>query len=80
MDSVLTEIIRLLTSGLTGIATGIGSGLNSLVTNIFVDTTGTTPALTTFGGVIVIFAGVSFAVGLSRLVVSWVSSLGASNV
>lgn len=80
MDSVLTEIIRLLTGGITGIATGIGNGLTALVTNIFIDTTGETNTLSVFGGVIVIFAGVSLAIGLSRLVVKWVSSLGGNDM
>lgn len=81
MSSILTEIISLLVAGITGIATGIGEGLSSLVQNIFltVSETGAVEGLSTFGGVIVIFAGVSLAIGLSRWVVSWVTSLGASN-
>lgn len=80
MTAVLGEIIELLTGGLAQMAQGIGAGLASLVSNIFLDTTGETPTLSVFGGVIVIFAGISLAVGLSRLIVHWVSSLGGSNV
>lgn len=79
MSAVLTEIISLLVAGISGIATGIGSGLQALVTNIFLTGSGTTEspyALSTFGGVIIIFAGVSLAIGLSRMVVNWVTSLG----
>lgn len=76
MSAVLTEIIDLLTSGITGIATGIGTGLGKLVSSIFLDTTGDTTKLSTFGGVIIVFSGVSLAVGLSRWVVNWVTSLG----
>lgn len=79
MNGVLTEIIGLLTGGLTGIASGIGSGLQSLVTNIFLNGTGTTEdpyKLSVYGGVIIIFAGVALAVGLSKFIVNWVSSLG----
>ena len=76
MTSVLTEIIDLLVSGITGIATGVGKGLGDLVTNIFLDTTGDTTKLSVFGGVIIIFAGVSLAIGLSRFVVNWLTSLG----
>lgn len=79
MSEVLTEIINLLVAGISGIASGIGSGLTSLVGNIFLDTTGETTKLSVFGGVIVVFAGVSLAIGLSRWVVNWVTSLGASN-
>ena len=79
MGAVLTEIIDILVGGITGIATGVGSGLAALVSNIFLDTTGETTKLSVFGGVIVIFAGVSLAIGLCRWVTNWVTSLGASN-
>ncbi len=77
MSAVLTEIIELLTGGLTAMATGIGGGLSALVTSIFLDTsTEGTTKLSVFGGVIVIFAGISLAIGLSRWVTNWVTSLG----
>ena len=79
MATVLQEIISLLVSGISGIATGIGEGLGELVKAIFLSGEGTQAspyALSTFGGVIIIFAGISLAIGLSRLVVNWVTSLG----
>lgn len=80
MSAILTEIIELLTSGITQMATGIGGGLTALVKNIFLETSGggdsAVTKLSTFGGVIIIFAGVSLAIGLSRWVVNWVTSLG----
>lgn len=76
MSSVLQEIVSLLVSGISQLATGIGSGLKSLVEAIFLDTTGNTPTLTTFGGIIVVFAGVALAIGLSRWVVNWLTSFG----
>ena len=80
MQAILTEIISLLTGGITGIATGIGGGLTSLVQEIFLEGTGETQTLSVFGAVIVIFAGISMAVGLSRLIVKWISSLGGSRL
>lgn len=74
--AVLSEIIDILVAGITGIATGIGSGLTALVSSIFLDTTGETTKLSVFGGAIIIFAGISLAIGLSRWVTTWVSSLG----
>ena len=79
LSAVLSEIITLLTSGLTQMATGIGGGLTALVTSVFLEGDGDTQKLSVFGGVIVIFAGVSLAIGLSRWVVNWVTTLGASN-
>ena len=75
-ESILTEIVELLVGGITGIASGIGSGLQVLVENIFLTTNGDTTSLSTFGVVIVVFGGVALAIGLSRWVVQWVSSLG----
>lgn len=76
MSAVLQEIITLLVSGLSQMATGIGSGLNALVTNIFLTSNDGTQQLSTFGGIIIVFAGIGLAVGLCRWVVNFVTSLG----
>lgn len=76
MTAILQEIITILTGGISGIASGIGQGLSTLTTSIFLTGTGETQKLSTFGGIIVVFAGISLAIGLSRLVVNWVTSLG----
>lgn len=78
MTAILQEIISLLVAGITQLATGVGSGLQALVTAIFVDTTGETEKLTVFGGLIVVFAGISLAIGLSRWVMNFVTSLGSN--
>lgn len=77
--ALLTEMIQILVGGITGIASGIGSGLTTLVTSIFVTGTGTTSdpyTLSVFGGVVCIFGGIALAVGLSKMVVRWIQSLG----
>lgn len=81
MTTILTEIISLLVAGITGLASGIGAGLSELVQSIFlkVSESGAIEGLSTFGGLIIVFAGVSLAIGLSRWVLNWVTSLGASN-
>lgn len=79
MGAVLNEIIELLVGGITGIANGIGEGLGNLVQSIFLDTsTDGVVKLSVFGGVVIVFAGVGLAIGLSKLVVHWITSLGAS--
>jgi hypothetical protein len=78
--SIVTEIIGILTAGITGIATGIGNGLKELVDNIFFTTSGETTVMSTFGIMVCVFAGISLAIGLSRLIVQWLSSLGGSRV
>lgn len=77
MTEVLSEIITLLTSGLTQMATGIGSGLNDLVSNIFLVTgEGGAQSLSLFGAIAVCFCGVSLAVGLSKMITIWIQKLG----
>lgn len=77
--SLLTEIISILVAGISELAAGIGAGLSELVTSIFLSGTGTTDdpyTLSIYGGIIIIFAAISLAIGLSRLVVSWLQSFG----
>ena len=81
MVAVLQELIGLLVGGITGIASGIGTGVSNLVKDLFLDGTGTESdpySLSIFGGVIGIFGGISLAIGLSRLIFNWISSLGAN--
>ena len=78
--AIVAEIIEILTAGITGIATGIGSGLKALVDNIFFTTAEGGATMSTFGIMICVFAGISLAIGLSRLIVRWLSSLGGSRV
>lgn len=79
-QAILTSIIEILVGGITGIAEGIGAGLSTLATSIFLQGEGETQTLSTFGVLVVVFAGISLAIGLSRLVVRWISSLGGSRV
>lgn len=76
MGELLTEFIGLLVGGITEMATGIGSGLNAAVTSMFIDTTETGMALSTFGGVIAIFAGIALSVGFVSLIFYWIRSIG----
>lgn len=75
--AILQAIIEILVGGITSVAQGIGSGLSTLATSVFLTGTGETQTLSTFGILIVVFAGISLAVGLSKFVVGWVASLGA---
>ena len=80
MSAILTEIVTILTGGITGVASGVGSGVQSLVQSIFVTGEGTQAspyALSTFGGIVVVFAGIALAIGLCRWVMNFLTSLGA---
>lgn len=76
---ILQAIIEILVGGITQVASGIGAGLSTLATSIFLTGTGESQTLSTFGVLIVCFAGIALAVGLCRWVVNFVSSLGARN-
>ncbi len=80
---IMQAVVEILVGGISGVATGIGSGLSTLAQSIFLQTTGSgdsqTTTLSVFGVLIVVFAGISLAVGLCRWVVNFVSSLGARN-
>ena len=80
---IMQAIIEILVGGITGVATGIGSGLSTLAQSVFLQTTGegasAVTSLSTFGVLVVVFAGISLAIGLSRWVVNFVASLGARN-
>lgn len=79
MTAVLTEIINLLVGGITGISAGIGEGLSALAKDMFLTGAGTESdpyKLSIFGGLIAVFGGIALAIGLSRLVFNWITSLG----
>lgn len=80
---IMQAIIEILVGGISGVATGIGQGLSTLAQSVFLQTTGegaqAVTSLSTFGVLVVVFAGISLAIGLSRWVVNFVASLGARN-
>ena len=80
---IMQAIIEILVGGISGVATGIGQGLSTLAQSVFLQTTGSgesaTTSLSTFGVLVVVFAGISLAIGLSRWVVNFIASLGARN-
>lgn len=78
--TLVTSIIEILVSGISGIATGVGQGLSTLAKGIFFDTAsegGTT--LSVLGTCIIAFAGISLALALCRWVLNFFSSLGQRN-
>lgn len=77
--TILTEIIQILTGGITGVASGVGEGLSTLASAIFLSGTGEAQTLSVMGTLIVVFAGIGLALGLCRWVLNFVTSLGARN-
>lgn len=77
MTAILQQIIEILVAGISGIASGVGRGLTTLAQALFLGAEAGT--LSVFGGLVVVFAGISLAIGLCRWVVDWITSLGARN-
>lgn len=74
--NVLQQFVALLVGGVQAMGTGIAGGISNMATTLFIDSSGTTPALSAFGGIMGIFCGVALAVGLTTRVFLWISSLG----
>lgn len=83
-SQIMQEIITIMTSGITTFAQSIGSGISTLVKSVFLETTGTgsdaVTSISTFGVLVCVFAGIALVIGLSRLIVAWLGSLGGSRV
>lgn len=79
MSAALSEFIGLLVDGIVDFGQGIGQGLSQTVQALFLEVDATTNAVTglsTFGGVMAIFAGVSLTIGFVSLIFYWITSLG----
>ena len=77
--SILNAILEILFGGITKTAEAIGGGLSALATQIFVSGAGSEAdpyKLTVFGTLMVVFAGIALSIGLSRLVVNWLTGFG----
>lgn len=74
--AILQEIVSILTAGISGIASGVGAGLSTLASSVFLTGTGENQTLSTFGTLVVVFGGVSLAIGLCKFVVYWITDWG----
>lgn len=70
---IVKEMVEILIAGITSVAEGIGAGLSALATNIFLTSAG---GISVFGVLVLAFGGISLALGLSYMIVNWVTSLG----
>ena len=77
--ALVSAIVEILVSGITGVATGVGQGLSTLASNIFFVTTEGSTTLSVLGICIISFAAISLALALCRWVLNFFSSLGARN-
>ena len=78
MTAVLTEFVNILVGGIVDLAKGIANGVAEMASALFLKTgeNGSVIGLSTFGGIVAIFAGLALAVGITTKVYLWVTSLG----
>lgn len=77
--AIVTAIVEIMVSALSGIGQGIGSALSSMATAIFLSGTGDSQTLSMFGSLVIVFAGISLGFGLTRWVLNFITSLGNRN-
>lgn len=79
MANALSEFVDILVGGIVDLAEGIASGVSTMAQKLFLEVDATTHAVTglsTFGGIVAIFAGLALAVGITTRVYLWITSLG----
>lgn len=79
MSGVMTEIVNIFTSGITGIGGAVAEGLSELAQGVFLTGTGDAQTLSVFGALIILFSAISLGFSLCRWIVNMVGSLGARN-
>lgn len=80
-DALIAEMIEILTSGIVGIGQAFGEGISTIINYIFfVTPEGGTEQLSTLAIFILIFAAISLALSLFRLLLLWISSFGSRHL
>lgn len=76
MSNIVTEIVNILVEGLTAMGTGIGSAVSNFAQALAFQGTGENQSLSVYFVLVLAFAGVSLAIGLTTRIFLWLSSLG----
>lgn len=79
MANALSEFVTILVGGIVDLAEGIAEGVATMAQKLFLATDATSGAVTglsTFGGIVAIFAGLALAIGITTRVYLWITSLG----
>lgn len=75
-SKLVGEIVKIIVSGITEMGKGIGAGISGAVQAMAFTGTGETQTLSVWFIVVLAFAGISLAVGLTRLVYTFLTTLG----
>lgn len=81
--TVVGQIVQILVAGITGLGQGIGAGISDFVSSLAFVTVGEGASATTtmspYFILLCVFGAIALAVGLTRLIFNWLSSLGGRN-
>ncbi len=75
-SEIVSQIVEILTSGIVSLGKSIGSGISEAVKAMAFTTNGDTQQLSVYFILVLVFAGVALAIGLTRMVYQWLTSLG----
>lgn len=78
MSAVVTEFVGILVSGITALGSGIATGIKSFAEALFLDTTGQTTALSTFAGILAVFASLALAIGITTRIYMLLTSFAGN--
>lgn len=73
---LVTQIVQIIVSGITEMGKGIGAGISGAVQAMAFTTSGESTTMSVWFIVVLAFAGISLAVGLTRLVYTFLTTLG----
>lgn len=78
MANALSEFVQYLVGAISDVATGVANGVSTMAQKLFlaVDAQGAVTGLSTFGGILALFCGISLAIGITTRVYLWITSLG----
>lgn len=77
--AMVTEVVSILTAGLTSIGTAMGGALSSMATSLFLSGTGENETLSVFAVIMIVFCSVSLGLSLFRWVLNFITSWGNRN-
>lgn len=73
---LVSQIVQIIVSGITEMGKGIGAGISGAVQAMAFTTSGESTTMSVWFIVVLAFAGISLAVGLTRLVYTFLTTLG----
>jgi len=77
MGDVLVDFVEILVSAITTLGEGIATGVTAIAKALFLEyNEGALVGLSTFGGIVAIFAGLALSISICTRVYTWVTSLG----